>query len=254
MKFDVAVSETAVAKGHALRAMFGVSRPVWVAGSTREGEEEMLLDAMQLDERQRDATLHNATLHNAITDRHADSRPPDAPPSGSDAATSPLIRHPLLVIVPRHPQRFDEVVALVRKRGLNVIRRSENRVVPADVDVVVGDSMGEMLAYYAAADVAFIGGSLLPLGGQNLIEPLAVGTPVVIGPSSYNFAEVTRHAVAAGAAVQCPDAGSVIDVVSKLVEDPLSRETMRAAARRLLEEHRGATERTMNYLKGRLQT
>ena len=120
LKFDVAVPEAAVAKGRTLRAMFGVSRPVWVAGSTRDGEEQMLLDAMQLD---------------AIPGRRADSRPLEAMPSGSDAATSPLICHPLLVIVPRHPQRFDEVVALIRKCGLNVIRRSENRALPSDVDV-----------------------------------------------------------------------------------------------------------------------
>ena len=212
LKFDVAVPDAAVAKGKALRAMFGASRPVWVAGSTREGEEAMLLDALF-------------------------SRGPD----------------PLVVIVPRHPQRFDEVVALIQKRGLNVIRRSEDRAVPPDVNFVVGDSMGEMLAYYAAADVAFIGGSLLPLGGQNLIEPLAVGTPVVIGPSSYNFADVTRHAVDAGAAIQSADAGSAVDAVEMLLIDSKARETMAAAARHLLDEHRGATQRTMVYLKERLE-
>ena len=220
LKFDVVVPEAAVAKGRALRAMFGASRAVWVAGSTRDGEEAMLLDA--------------------LLGRRVDP-------------TSASTPDPLLVIVPRHPQRFDEVVSLLQKRGLHVIRRSENRVVPPDVEFVVGDSMGEMLAYYAAADIAFIGGSLLPLGGQNLIEPLAVGTPVVIGPSSYNFADVTRHAVNAGAAIQCADSGSVIDAVQKLLVDRESRETMAAAARRLLDDHRGATERTMNYLKERLE-
>ena len=231
LKFDAVVPEAAVTNGQALRAMLGTSRPVWVAGSTRDGEEAMLLDAM-----------HERSVARGL----------DGIPRPSTVPIPSSISGTLAVIVPRHPQRFDEVFALIEKRGLKVIRRSENRAVPPDVTVVVGDSMGEMLAYYAAADVAFVGGSLLPLGGQNLIEPLVVGTPVVIGPSSYNFADVTRHAVDAGAAVQCADAQSAIEVIERLLGDRPSRNIMAAAARHLLDEHRGATGRTMNYLKERL--
>ena len=213
VKFDVTVPEEAIAKGRALRALFGDQRSVWVAGSTRDGEETILLDALA---------------------RHS------------------LSASALLVIVPRHPQRFEEVVALVERRGLPVVRRSDNRPVPSDVTIVVGDSMGEMLAYYVAGDVAFIGGSLLPLGGQNLIEPLAVGTPVVIGPSSFNFSEVTKQAVVSGAAVQCVDADAVIASVATLIDRHSSRHAMLAAAAKLLDEHRGATARTIAYVRERL--
>ena len=213
VKFDVDIPDAAIAKGQALRALFGSSRPIGVAGSTRDGEEAILLDAL---------------------------------------AKHRLAADALLVIVPRHPQRFDDVAALIERRGLRVARHSENRAVPPDVGIVVGDSMGEMLAYYAAADVAFIGGSLLPLGGQNLIEPLAVGTPVVIGPSSYNFSEVTQQAVASGAVIQCADADSTIAEVARLLIDRTAREGMAGAAKRLLDEHRGATGRTIADLGERL--
>ena len=180
-------------------------RPVLLAASTREGEETLILDA-----------LARAPLSGALT-----------------------------VIVPRHPQRFDEVAALLRDRGLAFVRRSEGRPVPAGHAFALGDSMGEMTAYYAAADVAFIGGSLLPYGAQNLIEACAVGAPVVIGPSTFNFAQAAAEAVAAGAAVQVADADALARDAARLLSDAATRKRMSEAGRRFCDAHRGATGRTM---------
>ncbi|MFN6961094.1 MAG: glycosyltransferase, partial [Rhodocyclaceae bacterium] len=151
----------------------------------------------------------------------------------------------LLVIVPRHPQRFDEVARLIATRGFSLQRRSDGQPVAADTEVWLGDSMGELFAYYAAADVAFVGGSLLDYGCQNLIEPCAVGTPVLIGPSTFNFAEAALGALAAGAARQCPDAGSLVAAALALLADPASRARMGKAGREFAARHRGATEKTL---------
>ncbi len=123
----------------------------------------------------------------------------------------------LTVIVPRHPQRFEEVAALLQQRGHKVQRRSENRPIEADTRIVVGDSMGEMFAYYAACDVAFIGGSLLPLGGQNLLEACAVGRPVIVGPHTFNFEDATNGAIQAGAAIRVSDAEELRNAIGLLL-------------------------------------
>ena len=171
LKFDVALPPESEALGRELRVLFGESRPVFLAASTRDGEEALLVDALG---------------------RHA------------------LPAQALTVIVPRHPQRFDAVADLLRARGIPFVRRSENVPVPADVAFVVGDSLGEMGGYCAAADVAFVGGSLLPLGGQNLIEPIAMGTPTIVGPHTFNFTEATDNAIAAGAALRVADADALV--------------------------------------------
>ena len=145
----------------------------------------------------------------------------------------------LTVVVPRHPQRFDEVAALAQSR------RTHTALPAPDERVHLGDTMGEMAFYFAAADVAVIGGSFLPLGGQNLIESLALGTPVLSGPSMFNFAEATHLAVAAGAAIQCPDAASVVEHAAELLNDPVQRREMGEAGRRLCEAHRGAAARQL---------
>ena len=213
VKFDLSVPDTSVLRGRVLRRLFGEGRPVLVAGSTRDGEEALLLAALE---------------------------------------RAPLPADALLVIVPRHPQRFDAVAELLARRGLPFVRRSAAQPVPPGTAIVLGDTMGEMLAYYAAADVAFIGGSLLPLGGQNLIEPLAVGTPVLIGRSTFNFAEAARDALARGAARQGADADAIVAAAAELLGDPELRERMRAAGRELLAAHRGATRRTLDWMAARL--
>jgi len=141
----------------------------------------------------------------------------------------------LTVVVPRHPQRFDEVASLAHSRRT----RTE---VPGEKDrIYLGDTMGEMAFYYAACDVAVIGGSFLPLGGQNLIEALAAGAPVVVGPSMFNFAEATRLALDAGAAIQAGDARAAIQEALGLLSSPGRRAAMGEAGKKLCEMHRGAT-------------
>ena len=211
LKFDVAVPEQALALGRELRSSFGESRPVFVAGSTREGEETLLLDALDADR---------------------------------SAMPSPT----LMVIVPRHPQRFDAVAGWLRDRGVPFVRRSANSSVPEDVGVVLGDSMGEMFAYYAACDVAFVGGSLLPLGGQNLIEPISLGVPTLVGPHTFNFAEATNNAIAAGAAARVADAKELVRTAGELLARPDRRAQMRERALAFTAAHRGATERLWRWL------
>ncbi len=204
LKFDTAPVAVAPARLDALRAIVGPG-PVFLAASTREGEEAMLLDAL---------------------------------------ASHPLLGT-VIVIVPRHPQRFDEVAALLARRSLAYVRRSENRPLPAGCRIVLGDTMGEMATYYGVADCAFIGGSLLPFGGQNMIEAAALGIPALFGPHTFNFSEAAQQAVAAGAAIRVDDAESLCWEVALLMRDGARRMAMGQAGRELCERHRGATERTM---------
>ncbi len=154
----------------------------------------------------------------------------------------------VLLLVPRHPQRFDLVAELVRRGGGAVQKRSAGTPLAAGTRVLLGDSMGEMFAYYSAADVALIGGSWLPLGGQNLIEACAVGTPVISGPHSFNFDEITRLAIEAGAAIRAADAEAGLRAAIELLDDPPRRAAMAAAGRAFAERHRGATRRTLEVL------
>jgi 3-deoxy-D-manno-octulosonic-acid transferase len=155
----------------------------------------------------------------------------------------------LLVIVPRHPQRFDEVAKLLESRDVAYQRRSANTSIGKDTRVLLGDSMGEMFAYYAACDAAFIGGSLLPYGAQNLIEACAVGRPVLIGPSSYNFAEAAERAIAAGVALRVSDAGELARKATEILGDPALLRQMGARGLEFAQAHRGATERVLRMLE-----
>jgi 3-deoxy-D-manno-octulosonic-acid transferase len=150
-----------------------------------------------------------------------------------------LSREALVLVVPRHPQRFDEVAGLAQSR------RTRNAVPAATDRVYLGDTMGEMAFYYAAADVAVIGGSFLPLGGQNLIESLACGTPVIVGPHMFNFAEATELAVAAGAALQVESPEAALIAAAALLQDVNRRRAMSEAGRKFCEVHRGAAERQL---------
>jgi 3-deoxy-D-manno-octulosonic-acid transferase len=158
----------------------------------------------------------------------------------------------LLVLVPRHPQRFDEVTALVAARGLDLVRRSRGENPTSATALYLGDTMGEMALYYALADVAVMGGSFAPFGAQNLIEACAVGVPVVIGPSCYNFPEATRLACAAGAALQVADARAAAHAAKALLEEPARRMAMGDAGMRLCAAHRGATARHVQVIRAAL--
>ena len=208
LKFDIEAPQQQLDLGRSLRAAWG-DRAVWLAASTREGEEALILDAWRV---------------------------------AGVCATA------LLVIVPRHPQRFDEVARLARERGFTVQRRSDDRPLMAATGVLIGDSMGEMFAYYAAADLAFIGGSLLDFGAQNLIEAAACGTPILIGPSTRNFAEAAAAAIACGAARPVADAADLVAQVGGVLGDEALRDAMSRAGRCFVKQHQGATARTMELL------
>ena len=173
---------------------------------------------------------------------------------GEEALLLPWIRavaaagH-LVVLVPRHPQRFDEVAQLVASAGLRLARRSAGAAVPPATDVWLGDSMGEMAAYYAMADCAYVGGSLLPQGGQNLIEAAACGCPALIGPHTWNFKQAADAAVTSGAAWRVTDMAQLSAAVSSLLADHSVRDRMAAAARAFAAAHRGATARTMAVIE-----
>lgn len=210
IKFDVAPPQEMLIQGAALRGQIG-SRPVLLCASTREGEEALILDAMQACD----------------------------------------LQQVLVVIVPRHPQRFDEVARMAALRNIMLCRRSElgTAWVGPEVRVLLGDTMGEMFAYYAACDVAFIGGSLLPLGGQNLIEACALGKPVLIGPHTHNFLAISADAVTAGAAIRVADAPALLQQAGRLLQSDVERIVMGAKAKAFAEQHRGATARTIDLLK-----
>ena len=179
------------------------ARPVLLAASTREGEEAPLLRAF------------------------AERAPHDV----------------LLVLVPRHPQRFDEAARLIEAVGLSYGRRSATTAVDAATRVLLGDSLGELFAYYAACDVAFVGGSLQPLGGQNLIEAASVGRPVLVGPYTFNFEEATRQAIEAGAARRVNDAEACVAQALGLLADAPARSRMGEAGLAFAARHRGAAAR-----------
>jgi len=220
IKFDVQVPPAALALGAQLRAQVG-ARPVLLCASTREGEEELILDAYQ-----------RALQAQAL-------------PAGV-----------LLLLVPRHPQRFDAVAEMAAQRGFTLQRRSalaQGGAVDPGVQVLLGDSMGEMFAYYALCDVAFIGGSLLPLGGQNLIEAAALGKPVLIGEHTFNFAQVTDDALAAGGALRIASADALMAQAARLLQDDGERLAMGRRARDFAGQHKGATQRTLALLPALMQ-
>jgi 3-deoxy-D-manno-octulosonic-acid transferase len=150
--------------------------------------------------------------------------------------------------VPRHPQRFEEVAALAARAGFVVQRRSEDAPVSAQTQVLLGDSMGELFAYYTACDVAFVGGSLLDYGSQNLIEPCAVGRPVLIGRSTYNFSLAAEQALECGAARQVSSAEELLEAAAALLRDEAARRGMGEAGREFAARHRGATAKTLEFI------
>jgi 3-deoxy-D-manno-octulosonic-acid transferase len=168
-------------------------------------------------------------------------------------AYAQIAGNPLLVLVPRHPQRFDEVASLLRERGLRYARRSAGDPVAPDIDVLLGDSMGEMPAYYAACDLAFVGGSLVPSGGQNFIEACAVGTPVLLGPHTYNFAEAAARAIAGGAALRVDNPSDLAHVATRLLADRDARAQMAQHGLAFAHAHQGATGKVMAAIEGMMK-
>lgn len=215
LKFDVELPHGLLEEGAALRQQIGANRPVWIAASTHRGEEALMLDA-----------------HESLRQSFPDL---------------------LLVLVPRHPERFEAVVRLCRRRGFDYARRSEwAGDLPDDVDVLVGDTMGELQRLYAAADVAFVGGSLVPKGGQNLLEASAVAVPVVFGPHMFHFEEISAMALERGAAMQVNDADDLAEAVGQYLSQSALRQAAGRAAHSLIDDNRGSLARTLDLLSDRL--
>jgi 3-deoxy-D-manno-octulosonic-acid transferase len=234
LKFDVVLNPALVEHGLAWHAHLEKNHRLMVcAASTREGEEAIILEAWQ-----------------AVLQMHAEE---------SASASTP---QPLLCIVPRHPERFAEVAELMRTFGLTVLRRSEinldaaglHKLADPAVAVVLGDSMGEMPLYYSASDLVVMGGSLLPLGGQNLIEACAAGCPVLLGEHTFNFQQASQDAIDCGAAMRVGGNGSLASALatamSRILQDQQQRQAMREAALRYAAHYQGATTRIMAALKG----
>ena len=213
IKFDFGYPPDMEARGHQLRQMLGPNRPVWVAGSTHEKEEELLLAA-----------------HRRIRERFSTA---------------------LLVLVPRHPPRFGDVSTLLGEQGLRFVRRTSAKAVTADTEVYLLDTLGELPAFYAAGDVAFVGGSLGidHVGGHNLLEPAALSLPIIAGPHNFNSSDIARMLVERHALqiVQSPE--ELAKVVGSLLADPTRRATMGSAGRRTVDDNRGAVKRLMEFLE-----
>ena len=207
LKFDATPDAAQMARGQAWRAALG--RPVVMFASSREGEEAAWLQGLR---------------------------------QAGEAA-----RAVQWLIVPRHPQRFDEVAALIGEAGLSVARRSQWGAQPSLVelsaDVWLGDSLGEMALYYGLSDAALLGGSFAPLGGQNLIEAAACGCPVLMGPHTFNFDEAAALAEEAGAALRCADLAAALGAALALVQVPPRQQAMARAGRLFAQAHRGAAAR-----------
>lgn len=211
IKFDVELPPEIGAQGAEWRQRHAPGRPIWVAGSTHEGEEELVLDA-----------------HRMVLDRF-----PDA----------------LLLLIPRHPRRFAAVRELPGRRGLTCTSRSSGASIAAGTTVLLGDTMGELTLFYAAADVAFVGGSLVPAGGHNLLEPVAVGRPALTGPHHFNAEAVGHMLMKSGAARIVADSRQLGDAVCTLLADPGQRASMTAAGRAVLDANRGALDRLLRLVQ-----
>lgn len=231
VKFDATPDTAQIAQGRAWRAAGG--RPVVMLASAREGEEAEFLAALK-------------------------RFMPPAPAVHTQAAPDLVASHAAgpvqWLIVPRHPQRFDEVAALVQQQGFSVSRRSSwgQGAAPAVADVWLGDSMGEMALYYGLGHVALLGGSFAPLGGQNLIEAAACGCPIVTGPSVFNFQEAATLAQQAGAAFPVASMAQGVQLAVELAQDEVRFAQARAAAEQFATAHRGAAERTAKAVQALL--
>jgi 3-deoxy-D-manno-octulosonic-acid transferase len=214
IKFEVKVPQSVREQGELLRAALGADRPVWIAASTHENEETVVLDA-----------------HRQVLEHY-----PDA----------------LLIIVPRHPERFDTVAGLIESSGHTCVRRTDEQLPVTEVSVYLGDVMGELPIFYGAADVAFVGGSISPIGGHNILEPAALGVAVVFGPHMQNFLEISRMMLEAGAALQTDEA-RLAEVVLSLLGDPVQREEIGQHGQEVVESNQGALECTRQAIEHLLE-
>ncbi len=190
-------------------------RAVWLVASTHQGEDEIILQAFQ-----------------QLVDF--------------------LDKPPLLVLVPRHPERFDSVYELCSRAGFSVAKRSDTGADSSKVDILLGDTMGELMLFYGACDIAFVGGSLVPNGGHNMIEPAAWGVPIISGPHLFNFSEVSQLLISGNAMLICEDAAHLANQCKDLLQNPQRRQSMGNAAKQIAEENRGALTKLLEQIDRQL--
>jgi 3-deoxy-D-manno-octulosonic-acid transferase len=211
IKYDLEIPASQVDAGRALRRRWGEARPVWIAGSTHEGEEDAALAA-----------------HAIVC-----ARLPTA----------------LLLLVPRHPQRFDAVRSLLRRRGTGFAQRSAGELPGADDDVFLVDTLGELQAFYAASDVAFVGGSLVPIGGHSLLEPAVLGLPILSGPHTHNGQEIAELLVQSGALELVRDRVALARALLTWLEAPSLAHAAGESGRRAVAANRGAVDRLVAMIE-----
>jgi len=212
IKFDVNVVPSLRESAEVMRRQLGQDRLIWIAGSTRDGEESKILAAYKVLKKQFPSLL--------------------------------------LILVPRHPERFDYMARKVQRRELICVRRTDNLPeLTADVDVYLGDTMGELSLMYACSDVAFVGGSLEPLGGQNILEPCALGVPVVFGPHMFNFPDISRWTIKEGAGKMVQDTDELVNVVAELLANPSLRDEMGSKGTAFIDAHRGALNKNYELIE-----
>ena len=211
IKFDLSIPQEQLQIGANWRSALGADRSVMIAASTHQGEDEIALQAWKV----------------------ARVKKPDL----------------LLLLVPRHPERFDSVVNLAKQFSSKVERRSDNISPSNGTEIWVGDSLGEMLAFYATADIAFVGGSFSGTGGHNPLEPAALGKPIIMGPSRYNFAAISAELEAAGALFEVKDADGLAARALELLDGP---QVAAEAGLRVVQQNRGALERLFKRVEQHL--
>jgi 3-deoxy-D-manno-octulosonic-acid transferase len=211
LKFDLSVPGQAIEDGRMLRAALSPERPVWIAASTHSGEDEQIL-----------------SVHRTLLDLGVDS---------------------LLIVVPRHPERFNDVASLVERSGFISQRRSAGEKARDDLQVYVGDTLGELMMLFAASDVAFIGGSLVETGGHNPLEPAALGLPVITGPHWFNFAGIYPELFIDGAAQEIMDEEGLVAQVRQWLEDEAVREKAGMAGLEVVRQNQGALGRCLEGIR-----
>lgn len=214
LKFDLIPPPSLREQAEVLRRLLGVNRPILMLGSTRDGEEALLLDAL-----------------------------------GRLREEFPRL---LVVVAPRHPERFEDVAGLLENAGHQVTRFSRGDACAPEDSVFLLDAMGELLRFYAAADVAFVGGSLLPFGGHNVLEPASVGIPILSGPYTHNFTEICQLLIGTGALQVVHDAEGFVAAARYWLRDSNERDRVGRRGQQLVHQHRGATGRTMDLISARL--
>jgi len=210
IKFELTIDQQLITEQHQLKQQWAANRPVWVAGSTHPKENEQILQA------------HRQLL-----------------------ASNPNL---LLIIVPRHPERFDEVATLCQAQHFKFVRRSANTPPPADCQIVLCDTMGELLLMFGLADIAYVGGSLIERGGHNPLEPAALAKPVLMGPSVYNFSDISEHLLNANGLCHVKSANALATTINQLLSDDSARLTMGHNAQQLVKDNQGTLTRLLDWV------